>query len=155
MDLMQHYRGDTPPRKPDLKTPSAGGELGKELGLLSLPDSARVLTDQPEAFWTRQRAAIRSRIAVEQESRRPLKAFILASALSLAVLAGLLLKTSSGPVPATEPQTDPDQELLISVEQAIQNNGPEALAPAAVLAEEISASQAQSQHAPKENPYAN
>jgi hypothetical protein len=88
-------------------------------------------------------------------SRRPLKRFILAGTFSLAILAGLLLRTSSAPAPLPEPQTDPDQQLLISVEQAIQTNGPEALAPAAVLAEEINAAQKHSYNTPEENPYAN
>jgi hypothetical protein len=157
MDVIQPDQGHNQPEIPDRETRLSCDEVAKGFSrkMSSLPDSARMLTEQPEAFWTRQRAAIRSRIAVEQASRRPLKRFVLASALSLAILAGLLLRTSSAPAPVVAPQADPDQELLMSVEEAIQSNGPQALAPAALLAEEISSAHQQSQHAPKENPYAN
>jgi hypothetical protein len=155
MDVIQPNQSR--PELPDKETPSTCDEVLTEFSrrMSSLPDSARILTEQPEAFWTRQRAAIRSRIAVEQASRRPLKPVILASALSLIILAGLLLRMSSAPVRVAEPQNDPDQQLLISVEQAIQSNGPDALAPAGLLAEEISSAQSKSQQLSKENPHAN
>lgn len=118
-----------------------------------LAESARIATERPDAFWIRQRAAIRSRI--EEASKRPLKRLVLASAFALVTLVTLLLKTSSPPAPVPQELVDPDQELLISVERAIQSNGPEALAPAAVLAEEINSAQSESQRTPKENRYAN
>lgn len=120
-----------------------------------LAESARIATERPDAFWIRQRAAIRSRIAIEEASKRPLKRLVLASAFALVTLVTLLLKTSSPPAPVPQELVDPDQELLISVERAIQSNGPEALAPAAVLAEEINSAQSESQRTPKENRYAN
>lgn len=118
-----------------------------------LAESARIATERPDAFWIGQRAAIRSRI--EEASKRPLKRLVLASAFALVTLVTLLLKTSSPPAPVPQELVDPDQELLISVERAIQSNGPEALAPAAVLAEEINSAQSESQRTPKENRYAN
>ena len=124
-------------------------------GFPALAESARIATERPDAFWTRQRAAIRSRIAIEHAAKRPLKRLILASALALVIVVMLIVKTSSPPAPIPQAQIDPDQELLISVERAIQSNGPEALAPAAVLAEEINSAQSHSRRTPKENRYAN
>ena len=40
-------------------------------------------------------------------------------------------------VPPHEAQMDPDHELLVAVERAVHNDGPAALDPAALLAEEM------------------
>jgi hypothetical protein len=55
---------------------------------------------------------------------------------AIVLLAGLML----GRAPATLPreaQVDPDHELLLQVERAVNNDGPAALDPAALLAEEM------------------
>ncbi len=113
----------------------AGGTESDSL-LNALPGAILTATDQPDAFWIRQRAAIRSRIAIEQASRRPAKAFVLATALALILLVTAVLKTSVPP-PGPRAQADPDQELLVAVEQAVHSDVPEALAPATILADEI------------------
>ncbi len=103
----------------------------------ALPDAIQTVADQPDAFWIRQRASIRSRIAVEQGSRRPLKALVLASALGLMLLVTAVLKTSVPPPVPQAAQVDPDQELLVAVEQALHSDVPEALVPATILADEM------------------
>jgi hypothetical protein len=40
-------------------------------------------------------------------------------------------------VPPYQAQVDPDHELLVAVERAVHNDGPAALDPAALLAEEM------------------
>ena len=79
-------------------------------------------------------------------------------ALGLALLATTLLRHGRTPAPpATLAQTVSDQELMIAVEQAVQTDVPDALAPAALLADEISNSQSSStsNRFPKENKHEN
>jgi predicted anti-sigma-YlaC factor YlaD len=111
--------------------------LQRTLGVL--PEALRSATDLPHYFWQRQQAAIRSRIAVEEASRRSWRGFVWATVAALVLLAGLLLNSTRTP-PATqvEIQPDPDQQLLVAVEQAVYSGVPESLAPAALLAEDIS-----------------
>jgi hypothetical protein len=103
----------------------------------NFPAVVEASAERPEMFWQRQRAAIRSRIAIDEASRRPWAGFAWATALSLLVLAGLAVH-SAPPLPQATPEVDPDQQLLISVEQAIHSGVPEALEPAAMLADDIS-----------------
>ena len=106
----------------------------------ALPELARTSAEQPEQFWREQRGAVWSRIARDRnlhdrKVRRPL---VLAwSALAaMAVLAGLMLDRASF-APPPRAQVDPDHELLLAVERAVHNDGPAALDPAALLAEEM------------------
>jgi predicted anti-sigma-YlaC factor YlaD len=102
----------------------------------ALPEGVRNATDLPQVFWQRQAAAIRSRIAVQEASRRSWAGLIWASAASLILVAGLLLNgAKNGARP--QPQADPDQELLLAIEHAVASDVPESLAPAALLAEDI------------------
>lgn len=121
--------------------------------LVSLPDCLRGATERPEWFWQRQQAAIRGRIATEHARFRPFATW--AGALTLMVLALLLLNRGFVPAPqTTQAQADPDQELLIAVESAVDSEGPAALEPASLLAYEISnpaRPASRSQHASKEN----
>jgi hypothetical protein len=104
--------------------------------LESLPEWLRANTDHPEWFWQRQRAAIRGRIAVAERSR--LRASLAwASTFALSVVALLLLNGGPRPAPAVR-QIDPDQEMLLSVEDAVHRDVPAALEPAVLLADEIS-----------------
>lgn len=104
--------------------------------LAALPEWARAATDHPDAFWERQQAEIRRRIAASQRSPlRPAAAW--ASAFAVVLLAIIFL--NSGPtLPRPTAQNDSDQELLVAVEQTLQSGVPEALEPAAMLAGEIS-----------------
>lgn len=104
--------------------------------LSAMPRAVRSATDLPPYFWQRQRAAIQSRIAVEEASRRSWAGLAWATAASL-VLIAILLVNGAKKVPATQVQADPDQELLLAVEHAVQSDVPESLAPAALLAEDI------------------
>jgi hypothetical protein len=107
--------------------------------LSSMPEAIRSATDLPHFFWQRQRAAIQSRIAVEQASRRSWAGLVWASAASLILIAALLLNGAKSPS-RPQAQPDPDQDLLLAVEYAVQSDVPESLAPAALLAEDIRSS---------------
>ncbi len=94
--------------------------------------SAQAQAEKPEGFWTRQRALADARSP--QSSVRPLA---WTAALAVAVLAATLLQEPRPVAPVTPP-ADPDHALLVAVEQATRREVPQALAPAALLTQEIS-----------------
>jgi hypothetical protein len=109
--------------------------------LEALPEWARASTDRPDEFWQQQRSIIWSLIAslenpaaTRQVRRSPLLAWSAVTALVL--LAGFMLDRGSL-APSHKAQLDPDHELLLAVERAVNNDGPAALDPAALLAEEM------------------
>jgi hypothetical protein len=110
--------------------------------LAALPEAAREAAAREEHFWSQQREAIWSRITQREKHQRQLLGFLALAATAAIVAIGTLL-TSHRTVPVPSPQQamhqqiDPDQELLLAVENAVQNSGPAALEPAALLAEEI------------------
>ena len=108
--------------------------------LAALPDWAHALTERPHTFWERQQEEIRQRIASVPERRSTQTVTAWAGAFAIVLLALFLLSDSPAPRPSIA-QSDPDQELLIAVEQTVQSGVPQALEPAAMLAEEISGSQ--------------
>jgi len=103
-----------------------------------LAEWAQTATDYPDAFWERQQTEIRMRIAASQRSPlRPAAAW--ASAFAVVLLATICLN-SGLTLPRPTAQNDSDQELLVAVEQSLQSGVPQALEPAAMLADEISSS---------------
>ncbi len=109
--------------------------------LESLPDWGRASTEHSEEFWQKQRQAVWSRISTPQfraQDRLARWSPVLAgSALAaIVLLAGLILNRAPATLPR-EAQVDPDHELLLQVERAVNNDGPAALDPAALLAEEM------------------
>jgi len=125
--------------------------------LAKLPEWLHSNTQQPEWFWQKQQAAIRGRIAATRRAFWPVLG-ALAGALGLVALAASMLHHGRAPAPpAPSAQTVSDQELMIAVEQDVQSDVPEALAPADLLADEIGSVQAvsTSSHVPKENKHEN
>jgi hypothetical protein len=107
----------------------------------ALSEAAREAAERDEQLWDRQREAIWSRILQHKKQRRRM-AGILALATTAATLTVSTYLVSHRAVPpapsqAGQPVVDPDQELLMAVEDAMQSGGPAALEPAALLAEEI------------------
>jgi hypothetical protein len=109
--------------------------------LEALPERARASTDHPEEFWQEQRSAVWSRIATSENPaatrlarRSPL--LVWSAVTALVLLAGFMLDRGSL-APPHKAQLDPDHELLLAVERAVNNDGPAALDPAALLAEEM------------------
>jgi hypothetical protein len=106
-----------------------------------LPSALQSSVQWPEIFWQSQQAAIQTRIA--SGNKAPLLSVgAVAQACALALLLFTLALLSTGPsavpVPAqAQFSTDPDQELLVAIEQAVQSDGPASLEPAALLAEQI------------------
>ena len=106
----------------------------------ALPEWARTSSDRPEQFWQEQRGAVWSRIALDRHphDRKVRHPLLLAwSALAAMVLLGGLMLDRAPVAPPPKAQVDPDHELLLAVERAVHNDGPAALDPAALLAEEM------------------
>ncbi len=113
-------------------------EMQQALG--ALPAQLRAAAERPENFWQKQRAAIDARLPGLK--RGPIWATTAwAAALSLVLLSVLLWHEGrKSTVPTSSPTlatADSDQELLLSVEQTVQSDGPDALEPAALLAQEM------------------
>jgi hypothetical protein len=105
--------------------------------LEALPGWARAATERDNEFWQKQRISVWSRISAA-ESRSARRTPILAWALVGAMMAvsGWLLERPMV-VPPREVYADPDHELLMEVERMVQIDGPLALEPAALLAQEM------------------
>jgi hypothetical protein len=109
--------------------------------LEALSDWAQASTERPEDFWQKQRSIVWSRISSPESAPatrlvRPSPVLAWSTAAALVLLAGLMLDRASV-VPPHQAQVDPDHELLVAVERAVHNDGPAALDPAALLAEEM------------------
>ena len=109
--------------------------------LEALPEWAQTSTERPEEFWQEQRRIVWARIASSENTaatrlvgRSPVLAWSALAALAL--LAGFMLDRGSLARPH-KAQLDPDHELLLAVERAVHNDGPAALDPAALLADEM------------------
>lgn len=93
--------------------------------------------ERPEAFWQRQREGISTRLAA-RDFIHPWKRWVWVTAtVTLILLASALLSRNSAPPMQTTVQTDPDDALLLSVQQSIRSDLPQALRPAALLTREI------------------
>ena len=105
--------------------------------LEGLPGWASSATERDEEFWQRQRSSVWTRISAA-ESRSASRPPIVAWALAAALVAGSAwLLGRPVVVPPHEAQVDPDHELLMEVERMVQIDGPLALEPAGLLAQEM------------------
>jgi hypothetical protein len=118
-------------------------ELDRLRGLIESLEGAALEANQALSqtasrdFWEEQRAAIwRQILSGERNALRWLP--VLAGALATVILAiGLGLRPLPRSVGSSEPKPDPDRQLLVDVEQLVESDGPEALEPAARLAQQI------------------
>jgi predicted anti-sigma-YlaC factor YlaD len=98
---------------------------------------ARKAGEQPEMFWRRQRQSIGARLAA-RDFTHPWKRWIWSTAtVMLILLASTLLSRHRAPPVQTAAQPDPDDALLLSVQQSIESDVPRALRPAALLTQEM------------------
>ena len=97
----------------------------------------RSATERPESFWRRQREAISAHVAA-RAFHQPWKRWVWATAtVTLILLASTLLSRNSAPPLPVAAQADPDDALLLSVQQSISSDLPQALRPAALLTQEM------------------
>ncbi len=109
----------------------------------ALRDSLSSESERPEAFWQRQRAMISARLSLHWFIVRHL---VWATAVAVVALAAATLLRQAPPAHVTAP--DPDQALLMDVDRSVDSGIPEALAPAALLTQEINRA-AQTNSGPK------
>ena len=96
-------------------------------------EQAHAVAERLEGFWARQRRAIAARLAHGVvQSRRLVWAATMAVLMLLATT--LVEQWSRQPFPS---QWDPDDALLADIERALHSDVPDALAPAALLANEM------------------
>lgn len=119
--------------------------------LHNFPELARKATQQDDVFWQRQQRQISVRISGATSQRGSAAAMVWAT--GFAVLLLFCFQTDRGlrmdnglragrmtPAVQSRSRNVSDGELLVKIEQEIGNVGPEALTPAALLAQEISQS---------------
>ena len=100
-------------------------------------EQIRGAAERPESFWRQQREGITARLE-NRDRHQPWKRLVWVTAcVTLMVLAGALLTRNNAPSPPPVAQADPDDVLMLSVQQSIRSDLPQALYPAALLTEEI------------------
>lgn len=103
---------------------------------------SRQAVDRPEAFWRQQREGISARLEA-RDFTHPWRRWIWVTAtVMLILLASTLLSRNNAPPAQVAAQPDPDDALLLSVQDSIQSDLPQALRPAALLTAEIDRAQA-------------
>ena len=141
---MQSYPGSKQ-NKGSLSKPPARGkeapeampeseELKGEFQLFK--ESVLASAERPNAFWAAQRARIAAKLQspVSAPSYRPALLWISAA---MVVLLSLTLFVENSKAPTPDFAAGSDQELLVEVERALNQNYPEALAAAALIAPEL------------------
>ena len=114
--------------------------------LKSYADSVRAAAERPEGFWVWQRGAIAGRLAGHTPRARRLS--WAAAMVVITLLAGNALRQT--PADTTANRYDPDHELLVDVERSMRSEVPAALAPAALLAAEMSRAAEAEMSSPKD-----
>ncbi len=114
-------------------------ELFLRRTLEGLPAWAQAATEHVDEFWEDQRNAIWSRISsAESRPSRPIPMLAWALAAAMIAISGWLVQRPLPlALPPQEVRVDPDHELLMEVERVVRTDGPLALEPAALLAEEM------------------
>ena len=94
---------------------------------------ACAVAERPARFWHAQERAIHNRLAGRQTAQRLTWAVAL---VTVALVATLALEPRRPAQVVSE--TDPDQALLVEVQQSVRRPVPRALEPASLLAEDLS-----------------
>jgi hypothetical protein len=109
-------------------------ELKEDLRIFS--ESIRADAERPEAFWANQRAGIAAKIQ-KPAPLSGLRPALLWAPAAIAILLCFLFFAEKSKAPTPDLAAGADQNLLVEVEQALDRNYPEALAPAALITWEI------------------
>jgi hypothetical protein len=133
MDMIRHLSDE---ELLDLRLESDQQRLGPILR--KLPSVVQAATEQSEEFWAHQRRGVGSRIAEANRGAAAWPILAWATTAALIIAAGLMVdRRPVQPRHAPHSEIDVDHELLLHVERTLDNGGPEALEPAALLAKEI------------------
>jgi hypothetical protein len=128
---------------------SEGEQQALRSTLEALPGAAREAAFRSEKFWETQRSMVWSQISnprllherntanrMHRQGARRTCGLVVAGMAAMFLLGALLLDHGAL-APPRSIQADPDHELLLAVERAVHNDGPAALDPAALLADEM------------------
>lgn len=117
---------------------------GLRRALQGLPEWAQSASARPEEFWRLQRGKVgRAVETATAELTQPMPRLAWAAATAIIVVATILLSSAPAPAPTPNPpvaQVDSDHELLLEVERVVESGGPDALAPATLLLQQVSQS---------------
>jgi hypothetical protein len=118
-----------------------GEDLGNEPEQLKdavqiFRDSLRAAAERPDIYWMRQRTAISGNLRHHAHTLKWRPALLWAP-VSIVILVCFFLFTDKTKLPAPDFAAGADHSLLVGVEQALYQDIPEALAPAAALVQEI------------------
>ncbi len=104
---------------------------------VAIEAQAREAAERPEAFWQRQRESISHRLRA-RDFAHPWRRWVwITATVTLILLSSTLLSRNDAPPAPAQAQTDPDDVLLLSVQQSIHSDLPQALRPAALLTQEM------------------
>jgi hypothetical protein len=108
---------------------------GLQDALLAFRSSVLAEAERPNAFWAKQGAGITERLRKPlQAKKQPVLVWIPAAIITLLCVSLFLVKPNP---PAVAFAGGADQQLLVEVERALSRKYPDALAPAAILSQEI------------------
>jgi hypothetical protein len=99
-------------------------------------DSVRTAAERPGPFWESQRAAVNARLQQPRPDPWRRRAWIIAPVAAAVVLC-LFLFVENGKAPTPDFAGGSDQDLLIDVERALDQECPSALQPVALLTQEM------------------
>ena len=108
---------------------------GLEETLRSFRDAVRASTERPDFFWRRQHNAIMERLKEPASKFRSRPALIWAPA-SLVLVLCLFFFAENSKAPTPDLAAGSDEMLLVNVERALNQDCPEALAPAGLINEQ-------------------
>jgi hypothetical protein len=108
--------------------------LSEEQIATALRAEIQAAAERPESFWQRQRAEILGRLEAPPAPGPLVWVSATAALLALAVLLSL---PGKAPV-AVAPPPDADSQLLMEVQNTLDRDVPDALAPASLLTQEMS-----------------
>jgi hypothetical protein len=107
------------------------GTADLDKALRSFRDSIRASAEKPDFFWRRQHNSILARLNRPSSRTKYRKLIWVPAALGLLLCLFFFVENSKAPTP--DIAAGSDQNLLIDVERALDQDCPDALAPAALL----------------------
>ncbi len=112
-------------------------DLGDLKGILQkFQSSVHAAAERPDFFWRRQHNSIMAKLGAPASSPEYRRVLLWVPVAAVVVLC-LFFFVENSKAPTPDLAAGSDQNLLIEVEQALDRDCPEALAPAALLSREI------------------
>jgi len=127
---MQERKNRTAPTHKDINPEQNLGDMKDALEMFR--NSVQRAADKPELFWKRQRTAILSKLT-ESRPTSNCRPFFFGVPAAGAVLLCVFFFGKPGKTPIPDLAAGADQNLLVDVERALNQEFPEAFAPVSLL----------------------